>query len=670
PVNLLVGSVHRGDGVFDIFTLEDEHAYRQALQDCRQPDAFGFFTHSGFFHLPLDPAVRSAAAKAQRVVLYWCNEYAQPILARSPERAGQTSNAFLLAMERAYMDGWRARQQLQTAVGREHVRYESKVARIRTTGMLFIAFTGMLAILVIIQGLRGEQQVEEARLREETERIRLATILQSLPVGVLILEGENIENAVATVNAAYQEIHRVEVTAAPAHVQDLPSLSIYYRPDRETPVPLEALPSVRAAFTGEETQEKEFHLRHTDGSWSVVLDTAVPIRDSRGKLLGSVAVLQDVTEFKRVEQELMAANEEKDRFLATLSHELRNPLAPIQSSVEILRRGAADPERVRRIAEVIDRNVKLQARLVNDLLDLARITRGKVQLHRQVVALNTIVERALETVRPSAAGISLGCTCPPNIWVDGDPIRLQQVVMNLLANSIKFTPAGGNVQVDLVTVDNKARVIVTDTGIGISKEMLPHLFEMFRQGEVAAAGKQGLGIGLALVQSLTELHGGSVWAESAGPGKGSRFTVELPLAAPPEKEEKPGMASHQGTQPNILLVEDNADARETLAMALEMMDYQVESVETPRAALDAVRATLPDAILCDIGLPEMDGYELMRQLRALPGMEKVPAFALTGYGQPEDVAKAHEVGFDAHFTKPVDLDELDRCLREAIKQER
>jgi two-component system, chemotaxis family, CheB/CheR fusion protein len=377
-------------------------------------------------------------------------------------------------------------------------------------------------------------------------------------------------------------------------------------------------------------------------------------------------------------RELIEANQAKDRFLAILSHELRTPLTPIQASVELLYRVADDPQRVRKAARIIERNVRLQTNLVNDLLDLSRITRGKVSFERCPVALGQLVSETLDGLRAEAeaAGLVLDWEPPAEeIYTEADPFRIQQVLLNLVGNAIKYTPTGGRVRLTLSRVGEAVQMTVEDTGIGIAAEALPQIFQMFHQEE-AGTERRGLGIGLALVELLVQKHGGRVWAESEGPGRGSRFTVELPAIqalgagrsalgeSRSSPTEHPALSAERTS--SVLLVEDSADSRETLAEVLQLLGYQVRVAASAQEALDLLAAWCPDAILSDIGLPGTDGCELMRQVRQLPELAGVVAVAVTGYGTHEDREAALAAGFDTHLAKPLDLPALDRQLQELL----
>ncbi len=381
------------------------------------------------------------------------------------------------------------------------------------------------------------------------------------------------------------------------------------------------------------------------------------------EIAGRAAVAVDNA---RLYCEAQEANAAKDQFLAVLSHELRNPLSPILAGAELLRRTFTGEARVQRTLEIIERNARLQARLVDDLLDLSRITRGKVQLQRAPVTLDGVVNAAVQAKRGEIenGGLSLDASIEAGLWVLGDSDRLQQVILNLLGNAAKFTPPGGTVRVRVQKGDGVGQIVVEDTGIGIDRTLLAHLFDMFRQGEIAGQRQQGLGIGLSLVRSLAEMHGGRVWAESEGAGKGSRFTVELPLVSAPSILASAGQDGRSFRRLRILLVEDNPDTRALLQENLESMGYSVRSVADGEDALAQLRQEKPDVILSDIGLPGMSGYEFLREARQSFGAKDVAAFAITGFGRDEDVSRAQEAGFVGHFVKPVDIGALDLRLRE------
>jgi signal transduction histidine kinase len=372
--------------------------------------------------------------------------------------------------------------------------------------------------------------------------------------------------------------------------------------------------------------------------------------------------------------ELSAANEllaleakRKDEFLAMLGHELRNPLAPVRNALHVLRtRYSGDPVAAQMVS-VMDRQVALMARLVDDLMDVSRITRGKIELRKAPVDLAVAVTRSVESVRPflNERRHQLTVHLPPEpVFVQADVARLEQVLMNLLNNAAKYTEPGGHVTVTAGREGGQAVVRVRDNGIGIRREMLPRIFDLFQQADrVPGRVIEGLGIGLTLVRNLVELHGGTVSADSEGPGRGSEFTVRLPaLAAPPS--EAPAVRPQRRARPlRILVVDDNVDGAESMALVLRQDGHQVRVAHDGPAALDAARALAPEVVLLDIGLPNgMDGYEVARRLRALPGAADARLIALTGFGPDGDAQRSRDVGFDRYLTKPVDLAALNDLL--------
>jgi signal transduction histidine kinase len=381
--------------------------------------------------------------------------------------------------------------------------------------------------------------------------------------------------------------------------------------------------------------------------------------------------LAEMIERRRAEEALKEADHRKDEFLAMLAHELRNPLAPIRNAMEIFRlKGAlADPE-LQWAREVVERQVQQLTRLVDDLLDISRISRGKINLLIEPTDLAAVVARAVEISRPliDARKHDLKSSLPGQaVWVAGDPARLVQVVSNLLNNAAKYTEEGGHIELSVEASCDQAVLRVRDTGVGIAAAMLPHVFDLFTQVQGSVSRSEGgLGIGLTLVRSLVEMHGGSVLSTSGGLGHGSEFIVRLPLL-----QETPAAAGAVGEQPEwtrkgparrILVVDDNQDNAEMMALLLRLNGHEVRTAYDGPAALDSARGQPPDVVLCDIGLPGMSGLEVARLLRQDPGLKDVLLLALTGYGQDEDRLRSQEAGFNAHLVKPVDLDALQALL--------
>jgi len=383
--------------------------------------------------------------------------------------------------------------------------------------------------------------------------------------------------------------------------------------------------------------------------------------------------IRDITDRKRAEAALKAADRRKDEFLAMLAHELRNPLAPIRSGIEMMQRKGTDDPDVRWAHDVIERQVQQLTRLVDDLLDLSRISRGKITLRREPVDLAAVVARAVEISRPliDARKHHLEVVLPdPAVLVDADPTRLAQVVSNLLNNAAKYTGEGGRIELTVERAGDEAVLRVRDTGIGIAADALPTVFELFSQvPSTLSRSEGGLGIGLTLVRSLVEMHGGSIEATSGGLGSGSEFLVRLPrlLALPVSLGAAAGARERvaQASPRLILIVDDNGDAAEMLAIVLRLEGHEVRTAYDGPTALDAVRAQAPDVVLCDIGMPGMDGLDVARCLRQDFGLKQALLVAVTGYGQEADHRRSREAGFDAHLIKPVDLHVLQYLLARA-----
>ena len=371
--------------------------------------------------------------------------------------------------------------------------------------------------------------------------------------------------------------------------------------------------------------------------------------------------------------QLAAADRRKDEFLATLAHELRNPLAPIRNVLEVLRLAQLDDPQLCWARDVLGRQVGHLTHLVDDLMEVSRITRGRLELRRASMELAPVVEAALHSVASLAAqsGHKVHVEAWPHaVWLDADATRLGQMVANLLTNAIKYTPANGAIWLAVACTPQDVLITVRDSGIGIAPEHLDHVFELFSQLEPALSRAQGgLGIGLSLVRGLAELHGGSVSAHSAGVGQGSTFELRLPLpavplAAPPEVNRRLLAGTREG---KVLVIDDSADAAESLALALDILGYEVRTAYDGAAGIAAAQSFLPRVILLDIGLPRMNGYDVARLLRGQPCGAQAILVAVTGWGQDKDRKMASDAGFDLHLTKPVDFYELDAVLQKMLK---
>ena len=401
--------------------------------------------------------------------------------------------------------------------------------------------------------------------------------------------------------------------------------------------------------------------------WANVIITG--LFDSTGKLRGYAKVTRDMTERKRME-ELEYSERTMNEFLAMLGHELRNPLAPIRNALDLMRLSSSDDGAQERSRNVIDRQLMQLTRLVDDLLDVGRISSGKITLHQEPIELNVVILRAVEAARPLADArrhaLDVRLASDP-LWVDGDLARLSQAVLNILNNAIKYTPESGRITVEAVRDGGWGAVRVIDTGIGMSAELLPKAFDLFVQGERSLDRSEGgLGIGLTLVKRLVTMHGGFVTARSEGPGRGSEFEIRLPTSSPPAS--MPTQSAATGRDPSlwarrrVLVVDDNRDSADTLAALLEAWDHEVRTCYDGTSALAIVANFRPDVVLLDIGLPRMNGYEVAAQLRKADGGRSAILVAFTGYGQDEDRRRARDAGFDYHLVKPLEPAALEKIL--------
>ena len=412
-------------------------------------------------------------------------------------------------------------------------------------------------------------------------------------------------------------------------------------------------------------------LKGTEKWWSVSVS---PILDTdTGAVVNLLVVLRDVTQARLAEEILRDSNEKKSIFISTLAHELRNPLAPIRNVISILRLKAKSDPQLNWGTEIIDRQVEHMSRLLDELLDLSRISTGKINLSRKVHALQTALQRAVEMSQPliEAGNHALTISLPDGaILVDGDLVRLTQLFSNILNNAAKYTPSGGQIAVNLECDDHNATVTIRDSGIGISSEDIPQIFEAFSQVQSSLEKAQGgIGIGLALVKALVDLHGGRIRVRSDGPGLGSEFEVMLPLAHHPQHgEDIP--ASFGGTQVasqqrRILIADDSRDSADSLAELLRMTGYEVEVAYDGRQALAEAERFKPNIALLDIGMPEMTGYEVCRGIRLRPWGTDMIVIAQTGWGQDDDRRRTSDAGFDHHLVKPIDLGLLFNLLEES-----
>lgn len=581
------------------------------------------------------------------------------------------------------------REKLQAAVttalaGGEHLDVEFRFVRadgttgwMRGTGQVLLGKDGK-PVRMIGLGIDVTTQKEA-----EVAASRLAAIVESSHDAII---GKTLEGTITTWNRGAEQLYGYpaeEVLGRP--------IELLTPPDRQ-----QDLDRVMAAIrTGERVEAIETVRVTKDGRRIDVSLSLSPIRNRRGELVGAAAIARDITERKRLEADLKAKHEqlqmqaeemesqyeemqvqneelaEQDRqrneFLAMLGHELRNPLAPIAASAEILRlRGSEDPLLERQF-QVIDRQTRHLARIVDDLLDVSRISQGKVSLQKELVDLGAVIDQSVQICHALIEERKQHLTIhlPPRpVRLEADPTRLVQVVCNLLNNAAKYTDSGGRITLTAEVQGTDALLRVRDTGRGIPAHILPRVFDLFVQGERSLARTEGgLGVGLTLVRRLVELHGGTVEARSGGAGKGSEFVVRLPVA--PERDASPQPHSTGEMQPGprqVLLVDDNRDANATLSELLELWGHQVLTAETGAAGLELARSHQPALVLLDIGLPDLDGYQVVRELRSTPETATLRIIALSGYGQPADRAESLSAGFDQHLVKPVEPSILKELL--------
>ncbi|MET0980774.1 MAG: response regulator, partial [Telluria sp.] len=426
-----------------------------------------------------------------------------------------------------------------------------------------------------------------------------------------------------------------------------------------------------AALASQPHYDEEFRVVLAGGATRWVRDRLFAVRNARGEVYRVARVTSDVSARKEMEALLRVADANKNQFLATLAHELRNPLSPIRNAAALLGvTGENTSERQSRAREVILRQVEHLAHLVDDLLDVARISEGKIVLRREEVNLGAVVEQAIETAGPliAARGHRLEVRqADCQVWIAGDPVRLAQSMGNLLHNAAKFTPIGGEIRLVVSLHGGTVHIAVIDNGIGIAEDNLSRIFGMFAQAAVPPdRAPEGLGIGLSLVSRLLEMHGGSLRAESPGIGMGSTFTVELPVLRTTGTECASDAAREEGAASaglRVLLVDDNVDAMEMMGFLLAEMGHETWTTADAARIEEMALQHKPQVIVLDIGLPGADGYQLARMLKGHPQLKHIRLVAHTGYGSPEDRRRAQEAGFDAHLVKPAELEDLEKALR-------
>jgi PAS domain S-box-containing protein len=521
----------------------------------------------------------------------------------------------------------------------------------------------------------SRQEALEAALQAEAGHARLNAVLQAAPVGIMMADknGHVLES-----NAAHDTLWCR--SPLPKHTRiDFSEWKGWWADGSDRhgqPVTPDDWPLMQALHGRPQAYAViEIETFDEPPSRRIVVSSAAPICDRDGAVLAGVVTLLDLTERLKAEEALREADRRKDEFLAMLAHELRNPLAPIMVAAELLGRHAVNGVQLERTSAVILRQVRHLRGLVDDLLDVSRVTRGLVAIDRRYVDLGSILAQAVEQVMPLIQERRHRLHLPSQaqqLVVCGDAKRLIQVLANLLNNAAKYTLPGGVLRVDMGIEEDRIRVAVSDNGIGMSQELIARAFDLFAQAERGVDRVQGgLGIGLAVVKRLVELHSGAISASSDGPGKGSCFTVFLPVAHGEVEKLAPLYVSmpRESARPlRVMVVDDNIDAAQMLSTRIAADGYEVCTEHDPVAALEAARAAPADVYLLDIGLPEMDGFALAQGLRANPVTARAVLIAVTGYGRDEDRAASAEAGFDFHFVKPVDGGDLTALLGEIAQR--
>ena len=548
--------------------------------------------------------------------------------------------------------GW---PQFELKMAAKEGRFEDEGWRVRKDGSMFWANVVISALrdrngrlqgyAKITRDLTERRQADDAlRQSEEMQRLLLEGVQD---YAIILLDPEGRVNSWNTGAERITGYTPAEIIGHSFERFFLPADAAAGRPAEE----------LREAMLNRRTEVRGWRVRK-DGTrfWAEAVVTS--LRDASGRMRGFAKVVRDLSDRKRIES-LEEQGRNLTEFLAMLAHELRNPLAPISNAVAIIAATEQDNPRIRWAREVLERQSAHLTRLVDDLLDVSRITRGKLRLKNTPLDLKDIVRRAIESTRPliDKRGHRLHEHLPAEAaMVHGDALRLTQVVVNLLNNAAKYTPEGGDIWIDMHS-DGEVVLRVRDNGVGIPAQMLEGIFDLFAQGERSLDRSEGgLGIGLTLTRRIVALHGGSIKAASAGPGAGAEFTVALPRLETGlrEAQSEGGIVRlpEAGVRNSVLVVDDNADAAGSIAMLLRLHGQEAEIVETGKGAIAHLRARLPDILILDIGLPDMSGYEVARAVREMPGGDRVRIYALTGYGQLEDRRRAIEAGFDGHLVKP------------------
>jgi PAS domain S-box-containing protein len=647
-----------------------------------------------------DYAILARTRDAERVAGQSVQSWYREVLATTPSGLvrgrGLTDSDVVVAFHRSPLSGWRVNVfTTGTALDAPMQRTALLVSGAVLLALAIAAGLAMVRAGVLTRGIRALQEALEnlksARripaLKSPVKEIQAAMEAAHATAEVLATQAEERDEADAALRQS-EEKFRTIANAAPAIVWVTDGTGIVFMNERWTELTGQPIDQAlgqgwgacvhpddderlrpyreRCRRTGE-AYEGEIRYRRNDGQYRWHAFRALPSRGAGGAIEQWFGVSVDVHDARQAQEALQDADRRKDEFLATLAHELRNPLAPIRNALQLLKRSPAGETSIRAAAQdIMERQVSHMVRLIDDLLDVSRITRGKLELRREPVELSAVVDLAVETARPHLAQqLTIKLPSEP-IRLDADAVRISQVLSNLLNNAAKFTPRTGHISVSATLEGSAVAIRVRDDGAGIPADQLPQLFRMFSQvGSPLERAKGGLGIGLSLARSLVELHGGSIEAHSDGPGKGSEFIVRLPVLALPEASQvtiPPPPAAYSGAVRRVLVVDDVRDSVESLAALLRGDGNEVQTAADGLEAVRKAEAFKPDLILLDLGLPNLNGYEACALIRRQPWGKGIVIVALTGWGQDDDRRRTLSAGFDAHLVKPVQYEAVRALL--------
>ena len=608
-----------------------------------------------------DATARARFAELEQSARTKMEELAQTIAMRD---AGQSEAALQMVLTdqgKRTMDHIRTlTEQMQAQESRRYAEYLARERSARTLSLWSGTTVSVLAIvLLLLLGFIVRRDTAKVRASEE----HLATTLRSIGDAVIATDAQGL---ITLMNPVAES-----VTGWPAADARGACLEAVFRIINENTRNTVESPVEKVLREGGIVGLANHTLLiRRDGSEVAIEDSGAPIFDREGVTIGVVLVFRDASRERAAERALLEADRRKDEFLATLAHELRNPLAPIRQAAKVARAPAATQSQVHWAHDVIERQIQNMARLLDDLLDVSRISRGTMEIRKELVELRAVLDAAIEIARPAieARHHALSVEYPPRTKIYADSLRLAQVIANLLTNAAKYTNPHGQIRVAGQCRGGELILKVSDTGIGISAEMMPRIFEMFVQVKSALDKSEGgLGIGLALARGLTELHGGSLEAHSAGLGSGSTFTLRLPLqqaATVLPSDDVSTAVAPRGPARRILVADDNVDSAQSLAMLLQLHGHEVDVVHDGVEALRRLEELRPQFALVDIGMPNINGYEVARRARAESWGASIRLIALTGWGQEQDRREALEAGFDHHLVKPVDTEMLVQMLSE------